>query len=404
MGQDTAFQSNRTIALSMAIGTGGLAFFAIIPIVMGSLVTAGRIDAQQLGWVATGSTIFSAAGMMLGLKWLKRSHDRWIVVLAGAIVAAGNVAAWFMPNFGLIFLMCSIAGVSQGVLVAVVALSICFAANPARLSGIFLAVSVPPPLLMAYFLPTVLIPRFGNGAGFASVALVGAICAVCALFIRDDFAMETQEVVEPIRWSPWNIAALSGVLLGTAGFGAAWTYVDLLGGALSLTPQTIGLALSAAIFGQFFISSLVAMIGWRLPMLKTLLAVSAFQIAIALLLQNAGSPLMFTLLLSAFGSLWQGSTPFATGLLAALDDSRRLAALTLPLQLVGLALGPLVASTVAGTHIFYVLVIAAGFYGLTLLAYMFVLFDRKYSDTATLKSIEADPTGHFEPFATTARE
>ncbi len=121
-------------------------------------------------------------------------------------------------------------------------------------------------------------------------------------------------------------------------------------------------------------------------MLKTLLAVSALQIAIALMLQNAGSPLMFTLLLSAFGALWQGSTPYATGLLAALDDSRRLAALTLPLQLVGLALGPLVASIVAGTHIFSVLLIAAGFYGLTLLAYVFVLFDRKYSDTATLKS------------------
>lgn len=404
MGQDAAFQSNRTIALSMAIGTGGLAFFAIIPIVMGSLVTAGRIDAQQLGWVATGSTIFSAAGMILGLKWLKRSQDRWIVVLSGAIVAIGNVVAWFMPNFALIFLACSVAGVAQGVLVAVVALSIGFAANPARLSGIFLAVSVPPPLLMAYFLPAVLMPRFGNGAGFASVALVGAICSICALFIRDDFAKEMHEVVEPIRWSPWNIAALTGVLLGTAGFGAAWTYVDLLGGGLGLTPQRIGIALSAAIVGQFVISSMVAMIGWRLPMLKTLLVVSAFQIAIAMMLQTAGTPLMFTLLLSAFGSLWQGSTPYATGLLAALDDSRRLAALTLPLQLVGLALGPLVASTVASTHVFYVLLIAAGFYGMTLLAYMFVLFDHKYSDTISFKSLEADPTGHFEPLGTEAAE
>jgi hypothetical protein len=404
MGQDTAFQSNRTIALSMAIGTGGLAFFAIIPIVMGSLVSAGRIDAQQLGWVATGSTIFSAAGMMLGLKWLKRSQDRWIVVVAGAVVAAGNVTAWFMPNFALIFLACSIAGVSQGVLVAVVALSIGFAPNPARLSGIFLAVSVPPPLLMAYFLPTVLMPRFGNGAGFASVAFVGAICAVCALFIRDDFAKETHEVVERIRWSPWNIAALAGVLLGTAGFGAAWTYVDLLGDTFGLRPQTIALAISAAIVGQFVISALVAMIGWRLPMLKTLLAVSAAQIVVALMLQKSGSPLAFTLLLTAFGSLWQGSTPFATGLLAALDESRRLAPLTLPLQLVGLALGPLVASLVAGTNIFHVLLIAAGFYGLTLLTYMVVLCDRTYSDMATLKSVDVDPAGPFEPLVAHLRD
>ncbi|RZF63650.1 MFS transporter [Sphingomonas populi] len=398
MAQDAAFQSNRTIALSMAIGTGGLAFFAIIPIVMGSLVSAGRIDAAQLGWAATGSTLFSAAGMMLGLKVLKRSGDRWIVVAAGLVMALGNLAAWFMPNFSLIFWACSIAGVSQGVLVAVVALSIGYAPNPARLSGIFLAVSVPPPLLLAYFLPTSLMPYFGNGAGFTSVALVGVICAVCAFFIRDDFAKETTEVVERIRWSPWTVAALAGVLLGTAGFGAAWTYVDLLGVSLGLTPQTIGLAVSAAIMGQFIISALVAAIGWRLPMLKTLLAVSALQVIIALMLQKSGSPLFFTLLLTAFGSLWQGSTPFATGLLAALDESRRLAPLTLPLQLVGLALGPLVASSVASTNIVYVLLVAAGFYGLTLLTYMVVLCDRAYSDTATLKSVDVDPAGPFEPF------
>jgi hypothetical protein len=290
-----------------------------------------------------------------------------------------------------------VAGVSQGVLTAVVTLSIGYSSNPARLSGLFLAVSVPSPLLLAYFLPSELMPRFGNGAGFGTLAVTGAICAVCALFIRDDFALQSKQRAKRVRWTLPTVAALAGILLSSAGFGGAWAYIDLLGVGHGLTPQHIGLAVSSAIAGQFIVSALNAAIGWRLPMLKTLLAASALQIVVAVLLLKSGTPLSFALVLSAFGLLWQGSTPFATGLLATMADSRPLAPLTLPLQLVGVALGPLAASTVAGTSLTYVLISAAGFYGLTLLTYLMVMLDPDYSDDATLESVEVDPVSPFEP-------
>ncbi len=390
MSEVRHFQSSRTIILSMLIGTGGLTYFGIVPIILGGLVSDRRLNAAQLGWTAMTETLLTAAGMMLGLKMLRASRTRWLVAFAGIIMALANAATVVAPNFSSIFLASSVAGLSQGFLVAVVSLSISYAANPARVSGAFLAVSVPLPLLLAYYLPDQLMPALGNCAGFWALAVIGLICAACAIGIRDDFAMKSVSAQGGIRWTGPTIGALFGVLLSSAGYGGAWAYIDLLGALHGLNPREIGTAISAAIAGQFAVSVLTATVCWRLPMLKTLLAVSAIQIAIALLLLESGTPLSFTIVLTAFGLLWQGATPFATGLLAALDHSRRLAALTLPLQLVGLAIGPLVASIVAGTNLFYVLMIAAGLYALTLATYLLVLFERSDTIGETLQSVEID--------------
>jgi len=390
MSVNTGFQSKRTIALGMVIGTGGLTYFGIVPIVLGGLLSSGRIDAAQLGWAATAETIFTAAGLLLGIKLLGPSSSRWIVVLAGLIMAAANLLTLVAPDIWQILAVRSVAGMSQGVLVAVAALSIAFSSIPARLSGIFLAVSVPPPLFLAYYLPSALMPRFGSSAGFATLAFIGAICALCALFIRDDFALKLRESRNRIRWTLPTVSALVGILLSSAGFGAAWAYVDPLGASHNLLPSQIGLAVSAAIVGQFVVSTLVAVIGWRLPMLMTLLVVSGVQIAIPILMLASGTPLSFVLVLTAFGLLWQGASPFATGLLAALDDSRMLAPLTFPLQLVGLAVGPLAASAVAGTDIALVLIIASGFYAITFLAYLLVMYKTARSGIVLPKTVEEE--------------
>ena len=393
MSEHTVPLSNRTVYLSLIIGTGGLTFFGIVPIVLGALITSGRINAAELGYIATAETIFTAVGMLLGLRALRSFGGRWAIVVAGIVMALANIAIEFLSNFGLIISAGSMAGLAQGVLVAVVCLSIGCSLNPARTSGIFLAVSVPPPLLLAYFLPSYLMPRFGNGAGLSALAVVGLVSSACALFIREDFCGTSAANRKHVDWTPLTIAALLGILLSSAGYGAAWAYVDLLGANHGLKSQEIGFALSVAIAGQFLVSALIGAIGWRLPTLKILLAVSALQTLIPILLQESGSLPGFTLLLTGFALMWQGATPFATELLAALDDSRRLAPLALPLQLAGLALGPLVVAPVAQASLSLILLIASGFYGLTLIAYIVVLVGRGASDTASMNSLEADAPG-----------
>ncbi|MDX8356486.1 MFS transporter [Sphingopyxis terrae] len=366
------FQSGRTIVLSLLIGTGGLTIFGIMPIILGGLLNAGRLNAAQLGWAATAETLAMALGLLIGARVLTRASTRWIVVLAGVVMAAANFWTIAAPAPWSILVSRGAAGLSEGILIAVTALSIAFSPVPARLSGIFLTVSVPPPLLLAYTLPVYIMPRYGYAAGFIALALVGLICAVAAAFIRDDLAHKLDEGRRRVRWTFLTGLALGGILLSSAGFAAAWAYVDPLAVSHALSPAEIGTAVTATIAGQFLISLFVASYGWRMPMILTLVAMSAAQAALALALIWAGTPLGFALALASFGLLWQGAVPFATALLVAIDDSRALAPLFFPIQLIGMAIGPFLASFVAGSGVAGVLVLAAALFGLTVVIYIMV--------------------------------
>ncbi|KRB85320.1 hypothetical protein ASE00_00485 [Sphingomonas sp. Root710] len=366
------FQSSRTIALSLLIGTGGLTIFGIMPIVLGGLLNAGRIDAAQLGWAATAETLTMALGLLIGARMLTRAVTRWLVVLAGAVMAIANL--WTIAAAGPWTILASrgAAGLAEGMLISVTALSIAFCPVPARLSGLFLTVSVPPPLLLAYTLPSYIMPRFGSSAGFVALAIIGLVCAAAATFICDDLAHKLDEGRRRVRWTLLTCLALGGILLSSAGFAAAWAYVDPLAVGHGLSPGQIGTAVTATIAGQFLISLFVASYGWRMPMMITLLVMSALQAALALALIWTGSPLGFAVALASFGLLWQGAVPFATALLVAIDESRALAPMFFPIQLIGMAIGPFLASFVAGSSVASVLVLAAVLYGITAAIFLLV--------------------------------
>lgn len=387
--EDESFaQSKRTIAISLFLGSGGFLIFGIMPIVLGGLLSSGRVNTVQLGWAATVETLFIAFGMLLATKLLRNPRMRWIVIGGGIAMAVANLLTLMVANPGQLLLTRGVAGLGEGILVAVTGLSIAYSQIPAKLAGIFLATSALPPLALSYILPSFLMPRFGDGAGLGVLAITGLLCAIATEFIRDDFAPRQTEETSRIRWTPLTVIALSATLTSSAGFGAAWAYVDPIGQSHGLSLEQIGFAVGAAIVGQFLISALVAAIGWRLPMLATLVLASVAHLIVCILLLWANTPLWFSLILSVFALCWQGAMPFAQSLLCALDKSRAVGPLIFPFQLLGLALGPLAASLVADQDISRVAVLAAGFLIAALLAYLYVAISAARVGITLPKTVE----------------
>jgi DHA1 family inner membrane transport protein len=338
------FQSGRAIALTLTIGAGGTLVVGIQPLLLETLLAQGRVNASQLGWLATAEVLGMALGVLLGSRMLSGRKGRPIAAVAGLIMAISNFATLFASEPLLIVCIRALSGAAEGVLVAVAVLSISYSNAPARLNAVFLTVGAAPQLLLAYLIPALFVPRFGPNVGFLFMVGVGLSCALMALCVRERFVPQALQPLGRIAWSQTVVLALIAILFMAAAIGACWSYVGPLAAELGLNPEQTGVAVAASLICQLLGSLVVAIVGWRLSFRAALLGGAVLQAVTVLWLLGAHQTLEFSVALGIFGFLWQGGMPFAMDLIVAVDSSRATAPLVLPLSLTGLSVGPLAAS------------------------------------------------------------
>lgn len=361
-------QSLWMTALSLLIGTGGIMVTGIQPLLLGSLLSRGIITPSELG-IAGAVEIFAlAAGIVLASRWLT-TGSRLKIVAAGLAMGLFNAATGLAGTGWQVILLRTLAGLSEGVLIAVIMIAISHSDRPERLGGIFLSVSGPPSLIIAYMLPSTLVPALGWNAGFTVMAAIGGVCALAGLVYKGDFTPERFSTHPTFVWNRPIILALAATLIANAGFGACWTYVEPLAQLRGIPPVRIGGIVTFAIACMISGSFAVALSGRHFRALGFLKAAAVLQIGAVLLLLAASQDLPFALALGGLCFFWQASAPCAIALITALDETRATASLSFPLQLVGLSIGPLAAATGASHALSYPYIL-----GLVLLAVAGLLF------------------------------
>lgn len=350
-------------ALSLLIGTGGIMVTGIQPLLLGSLLSQGILSPSELG-VAGSVEIFAlAAGIVLGSRLLTNSGSRWYIVSAAFAMALVNLATGAASTGWHVIVLRLLAGLFEGVLIAVVMLAIAHAARPERLGGFFLSVSGPPSLVLAYLLPTMLNPWLGWNAGFTVMAGIGILCAVAGAAYNGTFAPDRSSEQAKFVWSRPIVLALFAALLANAAFGACFTYVEPLAQLRGITAVRIGEIMSLAIGCMIAGSLAVAFSGRHFKALPFLIGAAVLQVGAILLLLMASTDLQFAIGLGALCFFWQASAPCAIALMAALDETRATAPLSFPLQLVGLSIGPLAAATGASSSLSFPYFIGLGLLG-----------------------------------------
>jgi hypothetical protein len=340
------FQTPATVVLCLLIGAGGGMALAIQPMFLGALLDDHVITTVELGWIATAEVFTTAIGLLVGVRVLRNSAGRWLVVASGVIMALANYGTWVAGTMMTALMSRVFAGMTEGVFMAVVVLCITYGKAPGRLNAAFMTITAVPPIAATYYMS-----RFGAGIGYAAMAIFGLAGGAMAVAIRQPFAPSTPEGSHRIKWTLPVVLSLSGTLLSSAANGAAWSYVVALGLELGFHSEQIGGAVMSYTALQLVSTLLIMIIGYRMPFSFALLSGTTLQFATIVLLLNSHNFWIFFVALSTLGFLFQGCVPFTTDLIISVDESRATAPLLLPLLFIGLGVGSLIASPFVGASV-----------------------------------------------------
>jgi DHA1 family inner membrane transport protein len=340
------FQTPATVVLCLLIGGAGSMVLGIQPIFLSELLNDHIITTVELGWIATAEVLTIAIGLLVGTRVLGNPSARWLVLASGVIMALANYGTWIAGTMLTALVSRLIAGMAEGMFMAVSVLCITYGNAPSRLNAAFLAIAAAIQVAGAYYMP-----RFGASVGYAAMAFIGLAGGAMAVAIKQPFAPITREERHRIKWTLLVVLSLSGTVLSSAAIGAAWSYVEALGLELGFHSEQIGGAIMSYNALQIVATLIIMAIGYRLPFLFVLLFGTALHCATIVLLMNSHNFWTFFAALSTFGFLWCSCVPFTTDLIISVDESRVTAPLLLPLLFIGLSVGSLAASFFVGASV-----------------------------------------------------
>ncbi len=332
---------------ALAFGSAGLIILGVQPIILGQLVSSGHVDLDGVGLIAMAEIIFIGVGVGLAPALFSLNRFRTVALLASTVVAGANVASTFSGGFGDLIAVRLLAGLGTGVLVWVSSSLIVRVRNAERIAGVFLASQTLAQAAVAALLALLIVPSGGWQWGFLTLAVI-VLLPNLTLFVLPATMLPLTE--ENTSLPPFSVGVLLASLIvisQMAIVGSLWTFIEPISVAAGLEPQSVQLVISWTLFMQAIGGACAAYLVTHLDARLMLGIGGVCQCAIAYFFGHSltDSLPVFVLVCAVFGFLWLFLMPFHVRMALRVDPSGRLALIGAALQLLGSALGPLVAST-----------------------------------------------------------
>jgi MFS family permease len=218
--------------------------------------------------------------------------------------------------------------------------------DPDRMNALFLAVSNTVTGSIAYLIPMKVLPAFGPTGSFMLMAGLGAMALMAVL------AMTHRPVPMPAPisgWRTWPWATwfvLLGIVAQNAGVISAWVFLESTARAQGYGAQPLALSASLGLFAQVAGATAVASYGYRLPAGRALMLGGAVLGGAIFWLGHPGSATQFVMANILMGFCWLALLPLSIKLICEIERKKQAIYLTAAAQMVGLSLGPLLASLV----------------------------------------------------------
>ena len=351
------------VAATLPLGT--------LPVFVARIGQEFELTIEQTGIIASAEMGACAIGCMVALFIQRRL--RWILMLRAAIAVSvlGNIFSIGSSDFYTILLSRCIAGIGTGFIVSLVFTALCASAKPDRNFGLYTFGQL---VAQALFLPlfTYLVAQFQVDALFVvlAVANAGLLCVVRVFPTNREAMGGSAGPNLPSRLSPsatsdarsiqlGMIIPMAGLAIYFISFSGVWAYFEAIGQAVDLSQTRIGEALGVAsiigILGPLTVIFMPSRYGriWLLS-LGTLL-----HIASVVVLVGSTGYLGFLIGASVFIYSLNFVFPFQMGALAQFDSDGSVAVLSLVVQLLSLALGPIVGAHMFAQHGLSVMLICA---------------------------------------------
>ena len=337
----TGFEAGATIG----VGINSLLVLGVMPVLLGALVDEHRMTAAGLGQAAMLELLTMGLATAAAGAVLKPKHLRMIGLAASVGLALTDLATTQCSG-GAVFAIRAAAGALEGILLWITVGMIARTLTPERWAGVFFTAQTLAQLILAILLAVSVMPRYGANGGFIALAVASGLGMIPALF-------------SPNRYPPLPLApgeggapplrgwlALGATVIFVAAGGAVGVYLEPLAHQAGLTAGVARTALWTSLAAQVVGGALATAMAGRVRYFTVFIVASASYLAV-----------WYILSLRAPGWLFVGANAFAglTGLFLApflvpftieADPSRRAALQSGAAQLLGGALGPLLASFV----------------------------------------------------------
>lgn len=339
----TGVQAGVTIAL----GVNGLLVLGVVPVLLGDLARDHRLTAAGIGRTAmiellTMGVTIALAAMALKPARLKTVGAVLCLLLAGidlAGVGASGVA---------IMVQRAAAGAVEGLLLWITVGMIARTVTPERWAGVFFTAQVLAQLLLALAFAVWILPRYGPNGGFVSLALVSLVTAPAAFWGPSRLAhLPTPEGESGIPPARGWIALVATLIYVSAG-GAVGVYLEPLADQAGLSPDVPHTAIWVSLVGQVLGGAAATAVSGRIRYFSVFLVVTAVTLAGWWVFGQKSSAAIFIGANFLLGLSSIFLAPFLVPMSIDADPSRRAAVQSAGAQLLGGALGPLLASFVVG--------------------------------------------------------
>lgn len=355
MNKAAAFSRMQSGAvIAMAIVAGCLP--ALLPILLGGLLDEHRISSDQIGHAATAEALGRVVATVLAGALLRPVHLRVIVAIAALVMIVTNGATLYLGVDGILaarFLNGAAAGMILWVLVGLLAR----ASQPGRLFAIYVTIlSVVTFLLSSLIM--LLLPKWGVSGGYVVLMFIGIVPLILSAFIPGEYPRLVQAGISQ-RPSAKGFLGLCAVTLFMSGVFSIWVYIGplakQLGHPAARVHHAISLAIGVQIFGGLAATRLADR--WNGAVITAMASILAAASGFLLLSMPQPWVLYVSTCLIAF--VWMFTPSFHLPMILGFDPSGRSAIFISTAQLGGIALGPLIASSLIGTNDFRGVVVAS---------------------------------------------
>ena len=313
---------------------------ALQPLLLGGLLSAGKLSASQLGQAAMLEGLGMAAAATLAGSFLKPVGLRRIMAVSALVALSANVATVLLGPLGLL-LARAVNGAACGMLLWLIVGLFARSETPARLFAIYVTAQAALSFALSAIFAGYVLSRFGVSGSYLLLALINILLIFPVLGIPRTYALlsDTSRFLKP---SAKGFAALWVLFLFLAGIMGFWVYVIPIGVERGFAQSDVSYAVSFAIALQIAGGFAAALLASRIDALLTTALAGLVCAAIIWVLTTTESLAVFFGAIGAFSFFWMFTPPFQMPFMIHIDPSRQSAMFLSSAQLLGVSLGPLI--------------------------------------------------------------
>ncbi len=333
------------IAAILTVGTIGMLICGVQPVLLGALVTEGRLSNAGLGQATTAE--FMTLGLVIGLAgtFLRPRRLPLIAICAAALTGLADIGMIYQSGAALLANR-AVSGAGEAILVWVTVCMIARSSTPTRWAAIFLTIQGITQLAFAALMPLTLMASHGANGGFVGMAGTAVLAALAALFLprrMADLPKGEEESPAGVLFAPRSLIVLASVFLISAFSIGLFSYLAPLAIQAGLSQAQLGFVVSM-VLGTSVLGAAAAALVPKLPYFPIFAANVVINGIILYMLWDLPAFPLFMVAAALFGFSWQSFQPYQLPMAIEADPTRRVAVMMGGVQLVGASVGPLVCS------------------------------------------------------------